>query len=340
MVINWLDCIIDEEPGFYDAGNGNYQLTDSSPCIDNGTAYYEYEGIVLIDLNADEYEGISPDMGTFEFTGIRYGDINDDNVTDSYDASLLLMYVVGIDPLEDDPIPWEDWRLERADVDLDGETVALDAAFILQNTVGMIELPVTGGVRGDSGDLTLSNDDNYIYLNAGSELISLEYTIQECCNLELGAGEVTAENCLYQQNGERLAIISAEGISGKIVQIPYTRIVGYDSFAAFEITCNGYREQIEYPFSGEAPVVSRIKAIYPNPFNPETTIEYQLAQPGKTSIEVFNIRGQKMAVLVNEEQGAGEHSFRWDAGGQNSGIYFVRIKSGAFENVKKVILLK
>ena len=249
VIINWLEGNIDEEPGFYNANNGNYQLTLGSPCIDSGTAYFEYDGVVLVDLDADEYEGISPDMGMYEFTGIRYGDINDDNVTDSYDASLLLMYVVGMDPLEDDPLPWEDWRLERADVDLDGETVALDAAFILQNTVGMIELPVTGGVRGDSGDLTLSNDDNYIYLNAGSELISLEYTIQECCNLELGAGEVIVENCLYQQNGERLAIISAGGISGKIVQIPYTRIVGYDSFAAFEITCNGYREQIEYPFS-------------------------------------------------------------------------------------------
>jgi len=124
------------------------------------------------------------------------------------------------------------------------------------------------------------------------------------------------------------------------VQIPYTRIGGYDSYAVFEITCNGHRERIEYPFTAEAPVVSRIKAIYPNPFNPATTIEYQLAQPGKTSIEVYNIRGQKMAVLVNEEQEAGEHSFRWDAGGQNSGIYFIRIKSGAFENVKKVILLK
>ncbi len=80
--------------------------------------------------------------------------------------------------------------------------------------------------------------------------------------------------------------------------------------------------------------------VYPNPFNPETMIKYQLPEAGKTSIEVYNIRGQKMAVLVNEKQEAGEHSFRWDAAGQNSGIYFVQIRSSAFEDVKKVILLK
>jgi predicted outer membrane repeat protein len=341
VIINWLEGNIDEEPVFMNENMGNYQLLSSSPCIDSGTAYFEYGGLVLIDLTADEYEGISPDMGAYEFNGVKYGDINNDNVTDSYDAALLLMYVVGINPFEDDPLPWSDWRLERADVDLNSEIDALDAAFILQNTVGLIELPVTGGTRGSCEDITFSHDDNYIYLNSGSELISLECTISECSNLKFGAGEVTADNCLYQQNVEKMAIISAYGLSGNIVQIPYTRIDGYnDSFVTFEVTCNGYHKQIIYTFNGEVPVVSKIKAIYPNPFNPETTIEYQLAQPGKTSIEVYNIRGQKMAILLNEEQKAGIHSYKWNADGQSSGVYFVRIKSGTFGDMKKVILLK
>jgi Secretion system C-terminal sorting domain len=341
VIINWLEGNIDEDPGFVDENIGNYQLLSSSPCIDSGTAYFEYEGLVLIDLTADEYEGISPDMGAFEFNGLRYGDINNDYVTDSYDASLLLMYVVGIDPLEDDPIPWEYWRMERADVDLNSEIDALDAAFILQNTVGIIELPVTGGIRGSCEDITFSHDDNYIYLNSGSELISFECTISECSNLKFGAGEVTADNCLYQQNVEKMAIISAYGLTGNILQIPYTRIDGYnDSFVTFEVTCNGYHKQIRYTFNGEVPVVSKIKAVYPNPFNPETTIEYQLAHPGKTSIEVYNIRGQKMAILLNEEQKAGMHSYKWNADGQSSGVYFVRIKNGTFDDMKKVILLK
>ena len=339
--IHWLEGNIDEEPQFVDEDNGNYQLVSSSPCIDSGTAYFEYNGFVLIDLIEDEYEGNAPDMGAYEFRGIRYGDINNDNVTDSYDASLLLMYVVGIDPLEDDPIPWEYWRMERADVDLNSELDALDAALVLQNAVGLIELPVMGGIRAENGNITISHDDTYIYFNSGSKVISCEFSISNSSNLKFGSGEVSADNCLYQQNCERMAIISAAGISGMIAKIPYTLIDNNDgSFIALDLACNGFPEQIEYNLNGEAPLVSRIKAVYPNPFNPETTIEYLIAQPGNTCIEVYNIRGQKLETLFNQEQKAGEYSFKWNAQGQGSGVYFVRITSGSFEDMEKAILLK
>ncbi len=79
---------------------------------------------------------------------VQYGDIDNTGDVDSYDASLILMYLVGMDPLPEDPIPWEDWKMERADVDLDGEINALDAAYILQYVVLIIdELPVSEVVR-------------------------------------------------------------------------------------------------------------------------------------------------------------------------------------------------
>jgi predicted outer membrane repeat protein len=340
VIINWLEGNIDEEPGFIDQVGGNYQLLSNSPCIDSGTAYFEYNEEVLLNLEAEEYEGEAPDMGAYEFSGVKYGDINNDGAIDSYDASLLLMYVIGMDPLEDDPVPWEEWRVERADVNLDGEIEALDAALVLQNAVGLIELPVRGGIRGSS-EITISSDEQYIYLNSDYELISFEYTISEYSNLEFRAGEVNYDNCLYLQKGDRMAIISAEGLSGNLVQIPYTRTGAYiDSYVTFNVISNGWHEQITYLLNGETPSISRISAVYPNPFNPETTIEYQLAQPGKTSIEVYNIKGQKIETLFNEEQDAGNYNFRWNADGQSSGVYFVRVKNGSFEGREKIILLK
>ncbi|MDP8220954.1 MAG: dockerin type I domain-containing protein, partial [Candidatus Stygibacter frigidus] len=75
----------------------------------------------------------------FTISPISYGDISDNGVVDSYDASLVLMYVVGLDPLPElDPLPWSDWRVERADVNLSGDIGAIDAAYILQYVVGII----------------------------------------------------------------------------------------------------------------------------------------------------------------------------------------------------------
>jgi 5-hydroxyisourate hydrolase-like protein (transthyretin family) len=71
-----------------------------------------------------------------------------------------------------------------------------------------------------------------------------------------------------------------------------------------------------------------------------TTIEYQLAESGKVKIEVFNLKGQKVEVLLNELKDAGKYSLNWDASGMNSGIYFLRFNSGTGNEVRKVILLK
>ncbi|MDP8321808.1 MAG: DUF1565 domain-containing protein, partial [Candidatus Stygibacter australis] len=71
--VNWLEGIIDSDPLFFDIEMGDYHLTEDSPCIDAGIAYFEYEGEVLVDLSEDEYWGIAPDMGAYE-----YGLVNTD----------------------------------------------------------------------------------------------------------------------------------------------------------------------------------------------------------------------------------------------------------------------
>ncbi|MCK4311221.1 MAG: T9SS type A sorting domain-containing protein, partial [Candidatus Cloacimonetes bacterium] len=84
---------------------------------------------------------------------------------------------------------------------------------------------------------------------------------------------------------------------------------------------------------------------YPNPFNPETTINYSLKENSKVSLKVYNIKGQKVKTLVHEVLPAGEHSIVWDGSDSDgkrvvSGIYFYKLKSGDYQKINKMILIK
>jgi len=79
---------------------------------------------------------------------------------------------------------------------------------------------------------------------------------------------------------------------------------------------------------------------YPNPFNPSTLIEYGLKKDGKVTVEIYNILGEQVTSLVNGYQAAGKYKIVWNASRFSSGIYFYRIKSGDFNQIKKMVLIK
>jgi hypothetical protein len=84
---------------------------------------------------------------------------------------------------------------------------------------------------------------------------------------------------------------------------------------------------------------------YPNPFNPTTVIRFALPMDGRVKIEVFNVLGQKITTLVDEYLTAGYKETGWDGKDSNgmdvaSGIYFYRIKTEKFTDVKKMVFLK
>jgi len=79
---------------------------------------------------------------------------------------------------------------------------------------------------------------------------------------------------------------------------------------------------------------------YPNPFNPITKIRYSLPQQSNVSLIVYNVLGQEVITLVNEEKLIGNYEVNFEANGLPSGIYFYRLHAGNFVETKKLILMK
>jgi hypothetical protein len=97
--------------------------------------------------------------------------------------------------------------------------------------------------------------------------------------------------------------------------------------------------------SGALPVFTTLKSNYPNPFNPETTISYDIAEETDVTLDVYNIRGQKVKTLVNERMKPGYNSVIWNGKDDNnrnvaSGVYFYRLKTSDKTLTKKMMLLK
>ena len=79
---------------------------------------------------------------------------------------------------------------------------------------------------------------------------------------------------------------------------------------------------------------------YPNPFNPSTNFEFQTADFGFVSLKVFDILGNEVATLINEELPSGKYEVEFKASNLSSGVYFYRFQAGNFIETKKMILMK
>ncbi len=79
---------------------------------------------------------------------------------------------------------------------------------------------------------------------------------------------------------------------------------------------------------------------YPNPFNPSTSIKYSIPKNSFVSIKVYDIIGNEVRSLVNQDKAAGSYEIKFDASNMPSGVYFYSIQAGSFSQTKKMILMK
>tara|TARA_B100002052_G_scaffold169907_2_gene154666 strand:- start:14022 stop:16154 length:2133 start_codon:yes stop_codon:yes gene_type:complete len=103
-------------------------------------------------------------------------------------------------------------------------------------------------------------------------------------------------------------------------------------------TCNASCSNLSTNISGITDF--NISNIYPNPFNPITTITYQVPEYSNVSIKIYNLSGQIIQNIHNGFMSPGEYSVSWDAKNFSSGLYFVKMVSGSFVKTQKIMLVK
>ncbi len=79
---------------------------------------------------------------------------------------------------------------------------------------------------------------------------------------------------------------------------------------------------------------------FPNPINTNAIIHYSLKQEEPVSLEVYNIKGQLVETLFEGSKQAGDHTLEWDCHNVPSGVYFLKMKAGSEESIRKLILLR
>ncbi|OQA67977.1 MAG: hypothetical protein BWY38_01128 [Ignavibacteria bacterium ADurb.Bin266] len=112
------------------------------------------------------------------------------------------------------------------------------------------------------------------------------------------------------------------------------------------ISSDGIMMTKQFIFSYAGPKEFKLEQNFPNPFNPTTTIQYQIpviaseTKQSAVKLIVYDILGSEVATLVNDEQEAGYYEVSWNASNFASGAYIYRLQTGSFVSVKKMMLLR
>jgi hypothetical protein len=302
------------------------------------------------------------------------GDVSLNAGVTAYDAALILLWIVN--PVAN---PLNALQLQVADVTAVGGVTSLDASYILQYVAGLIDffpaeitnVPIPDRPRErnlDVSDAVLTLGD--MTAKSGEEIL-LPLTAQGEGTILAGFASLTLPaGCEFVEMVPAAGVQAAGAVRDGALFIAFAatepvtqnvpvahlrlRIVG-DGTAA-SASAFVWNEAVVNEGGHATGEGGRITVIglplhyallqnYPNPFNPSTTIPFELPKAAHVQIVVYDLLGQQVAELVNGEFEAGRHVARWNGANSYgsdvaSGIYLVRMKTGRFEEIKKLHLVR
>ena len=143
---------------------------------------------------------------------------------------------------------------------------------------------------------------------------------------------------------EKIGFVQGNGNSNSPKQYSFidnTVTDGKYSYRLKQIDTDGkykYSDNVEIDLG--SPAEFSLRQNYPNPFNPSTSIQYAIGNRQFVSLKVYDILGNEVATLVNEEKPTGTYEIDFDASNLTSGIYFYQLTAGSFSQTKKMLLLR
>jgi hypothetical protein len=121
---------------------------------------------------------------------------------------------------------------------------------------------------------------------------------------------------------------------------------GNDTVVTLSIT-NGIVETARWEsliginnLTSELPTEYKLHQNYPNPFNPVTNINFDIIKEGNVKIIIYDVQGRVVSILANQDVLPGRYNIQFDAGNYSSGVYFYRLETPGFTDIKKMIIIK
>jgi hypothetical protein len=156
---------------------------------------------------------------------------------------------------------------------------------------------------------------------------------------------VLTNGITFDENNLLYGVIGASNENCRLIEIDTNTGSGQ------ELGNIGFNHVLGLAFSINGPVNSinddnkvlsefRLEQNYPNPFNPSTKIEFNIAEMGLVTLKIYDVLGNEVSTLVNEQKPAGSYELQFDASSLTSGVYFYQLKAGNLVQTKKMILLK
>ena len=237
-------------------------------------------------------------------------------------------------------ITWEDLREGALNFDIYAQKI--DSAGVVQWTVDGVAVCTAAG---NQVVPTIESDDE------GGGIITWQDKRGGSSFSDIYAQKINSSGVVqWTANGVAISTatgnqsnptIESDGSGGAIITWGDYRGGSYSDIYAQQVNANGLLGVVS-GISGEPGVTMDFALLqnYPNPFNPTTKIRYSVPQSSNVIIKMFDILGNEIETLVNEEKPVGSYEIEFNAVGLSSGIYFYKLQAGSFIQTKKMILLK
>jgi hypothetical protein len=200
-----------------------------------------------------------------------------------------------------------------------------------------------GLVGHDNGSIRLSTDGGATWVAASSPTASPIQGLSFISGTNSAWVNAAAIPYRTTNNGSSWTAQTVYPISGTLNHNSFA-----DTSNGWAVTSNG--EVIHYRPAGTSavdprqesgvPAAYRLEQNYPNPFNPTTNVGFRIAHFGLVTLKVFDVLGQEVATLVNEQKEPGNYQVQFDASQLGSGVYFYTLKAGGFASTRKLLILR
>ncbi|MBT3748293.1 MAG: T9SS type A sorting domain-containing protein, partial [Bacteroidetes bacterium] len=313
-------CIIEE--GSYEFATITYTI---DPDVSLGDVIELWpEDVTISDPNGLPMEHlVSSGMITIGLSG----DVNTDGDVNVLDIVNLVSYILLVENPTDD-------QFSGGDINGDNILNVLDVVQIVNIIIGFDDL----GNYSSGGSAFLSIDHQFLKLE-GSNVGGFQ--LNSNSGFSIISKDLPEDWTLRTNRNMLIAYSTGEPLNGEI-SIQYSGRLTVDDL----LVSDAAGEKISTEFVA-VPEQFRLYANYPNPFNPQTTIRFDLDEPNRVSLRIYNILGEEVTELTNQYLPAGYHEVVWDASNQTDGlakqtssIYFVKLTAGQKASVQKIILMK